>query len=1014
MKFRYLITTLLAAAALAFTGCKEEEEDLALPNIAVSGSGIEFDKVTKKAVLSVGEEQSTFTTSLTANRPWTIDIVYGSSEKDWIVASPDRGEAASHQQDVTLTLLANEGRDRTATVKYNIGYDYKTLTITQKGRLGSMEDATLYANDFDKETVTGNTYLDAGSQWRHETGSGIANVSYEFSGMSARTSGTSSSSENYTASGANNLFFGANAHFQVRNIALGGQTNLKLTFGAVRNQYGETTNVFDHEEFKVYAAVDGAKWKELTYAFPGGVDPDGVWEIATVEFTLPSGTESLYLYFQANLASSYRIDDLMLVVNDGAAGTPLDFSDGVTLPTDGNTTEGGGTTPEEPTDVKAVTVAEFLAAPESSTQVYELVGTIGGSINTQYGNFDLVDETETVYVYGLTATNLGYGAKNDQSYASLGLVAGDKIKIRGYRGSYNDKIEVMYAWFIEKVEGSGNTPGTDPAPGTGSKFESDAAFVCSTDDSGNANYTLGNETTFNGERATGFKLGKSSASGQFTSSAVGVEGDYTLSFYAVAWKGQKATVKISVSGGGSVEGTGTFELRSNDGATSNPPFTISLDEATDHYSAVLKGLTRTSTVTFETVDGTYRAVVAGVHLTEGTDGGTTDPGTGGGTTPEQPTDVKAVTVTEFLAAPESETQVYELVGTIGGSINTQYGNFDLVDATGTVYVYGLTATNLGYGAKNDQSYASLGLVAGDKIKIRGYRGSYNGKDEVMYAWFIEKVEGSSNDPGTGGGTTPEQPTDVKAVTVTEFLAAPESDTQVYELVGTIGGSINTTYGNFDLVDATGTVYVYGLTATNLGYGATNDKSYASLGLVAGDKIKIRGYRYIYTNSNTGETKDEVMYAWFIEKVEGSSNDPGTGGGSTGGDNPGGNTDPDATTGTFDFSTQKYENGAEVSSVKFGDVTVTFDKGTNSNSPKYYDGGTAVRVYGGSTVTVEAGGKTITGIKFTYGTNDNTNEISASTGTFTTDTWTGSATSVTFTIGGTTGHRRFKAVAVTYK
>ena len=237
-------------------------------------------------------------------------------------------------------------------------------------------------------------------------------------------------------------------------------------------------------------------------------------------------------------------------------------------------------------------------------------------------------------------------------------------------------------------------------------------------------------------------------------------------------------------------------------------------------------------------------------------------GSGGGGVTPGPGEVKAVTVAEFNAAPESDTQVYELVGTIGGSINTTYGNFDLTDETGTVYVYGLTATELGYGSKNDKSFASLGLVEGDKIKIRGYRGSFDGKIEVLNAWFIEKVS---------GGVTP-GPGEVKAVTVAEFNAAPESDTQVYELVGTIGGSINTTYGNFDLTDETGTVYVYGLTATELGYGSKNDKSFASLGLVEGDKIKIRGYRGSF------DGKIEVLNAWFIEKVSGGVTPSGNGSG----------------------------------------------------------------------------------------------------------------------------------------
>ena len=118
--------------------------------------------------------------------------------------------------------------------------------------------------------------------------------------------------------------------------------------------------------------------------------------------------------------------------------------------------------PKEEGEVQPVTVSEFLAAPESDTQVYELVGTIGGTINTTYGNFELTDETGTVYVYGVTSTELGYGTKNDHSFSSLGLGEGDKIRIRGYRGSYGDRIEVLYAWFIEKVSGDGGGVSTEP------------------------------------------------------------------------------------------------------------------------------------------------------------------------------------------------------------------------------------------------------------------------------------------------------------------------------------------------------------------------------------------------------------------------------------------------------------------------------------------------------------------------------------------------------------------------
>ena len=243
-----------------------------------------------------------------------------------------------------------------------------------------------------------------------------------------------------------------------------------------------------------------------------------------------------------------------------------------------------------------------------------------------------------------------------------------------------------------------------------------------------------------------------------------------------------------------------------------------------------------------------------------------------------------------------------------------------------------------------------------------------------------------------GGSTPDG---VKAVTVSEFLAEAESETQVYELVGVIGGSINTTYGNFDLTDDSGTVYVYGLTATELGFGEKNDKSFASLDLKKGDTIKLRGYRGSFNG------KDEVTYAWFIEKI--ASGDSGQGGG--------GDEQPEGSI-TIDFTAQGYANAEDFASLTVNGVTVEGDKGDNSkNGPKYYTSGDAVRFYGGNTFTISAS-KNIESVTITFGSGEGTNEITASPGSWVSPEWTGSASSVTFTIGGTSGHRRIQKLVVT--
>lgn len=121
----------------------------------------------------------------------------------------------------------------------------------------------------------------------------------------------------------------------------------------------------------------------------------------------------------------------------------------------------------------------------------------------------------------------------------------------------------------------------------------------------------------------------------------------------------------------------------------------------------------------------------------------------------------------------------------------------------------------------------------------------------------------------------------------------------------------------------------------------------------------------------------------------------------------------ATDETVTFSDQGYSNQAVVSTYVGTDFVIGFDKGSNSNAPKYYTSGTAIRAYGGKTMTVQSNTKTITEIVLTFGTSDGSNAISTDVGTYSNGTWTGSASTVVFTIGGTSGNRRLAGVAVTY-
>jgi hypothetical protein len=112
---------------------------------------------------------------------------------------------------------------------------------------------------------------------------------------------------------------------------------------------------------------------------------------------------------------------------------------------------------------------------------------------------------------------------------------------------------------------------------------------------------------------------------------------------------------------------------------------------------------------------------------------------------------------------------------------------------------------------------------------------------------------------------------------------------------------------------------------------------------------------------------------------------------------------------IDFNAQGYTNAKVISTpIIQDDVTVTFAGG--STAPTYYTNGTAVRVYPGGTMTVEA--NAITQIAFTFGTGDSSNEITAAPGTYTAGKWSGNADRVVFTVGGSSKHRRFASANVT--
>lgn len=115
--------------------------------------------------------------------------------------------------------------------------------------------------------------------------------------------------------------------------------------------------------------------------------------------------------------------------------------------------------------------------------------------------------------------------------------------------------------------------------------------------------------------------------------------------------------------------------------------------------------------------------------------------------------------------------------------------------------------------------------------------------------------------------------------------------------------------------------------------------------------------------------------------------------------------------TIDLSQKGFEYQEVISVVEGNNFSISFNKGTNSTTPKYYND--SVRIYGGGYFTVSSN-YTIKTIEITFGDGDGSNTISSDAGSYANGVWRGSASSVKFTIGGTSGHRRIKAINVTFQ
>ncbi len=973
MKLQNLLLTIFAAGAL-LVGCKKEEEEPALPSLTVGQTELSFEQGGGSGSITV-----------TSNRPWTI-----STDADWLAFSPSSGTAQDAPVTVSVTALANNSTDRTSSFKVKTDFDFRTVTVSQKGSKGedpnvtpsgkgtasdpynvaaSLEKAKslqAYNNGDDLSSSNSAEIYTTGKVVSVDIDPSYGNATYYISADGTSTvqlmvyRGRYYGGDPFT--GKDQLKVGDEVVVNGTIVNFKGDTPEFTTGSKIVSINGETSApAIDYTKFELKTVEEfiGKAAKGEFFRLKGKVSRFNA-QYCSFDLTDDSGT--IYVYSVTNkdewvskisnggtveLAGMYEYyekNSQHEVVN----AQILSFEEGQA---------------EDYNAAEPKTVAEFIAAAKKTTY-FKLTGTVS-KFNAQYCSFDLTDDSGTIYVYSVA---------NKDEWSSK-ISNGGTVTLAGKYDYYASKEqhEVIEAQILSFEAG-------EQEDYSNAEAKTVAEFIAAANKETYFKLT-GTVSKFNAQYCS-FDITDESGS---------------IYVYSVA---NKADWSSKISNGGTVTLAGKY----------------------DYYA---------SKEQHEVIEAQILSFEAGAQ--------------------EDYSNAEAKTVAEFITAANKETY-FKLTGTVS-KFNSQYCSFDITDESGSIYVYSVankadwsskisndgTVTLAGkydYYATKEQhevieayilsfeaaappeaqdatvaealaadkdavlkvgpavvvASSSVGfLMAQDGAMIYVYGGNAAVGENVTVEATRAEYQGvpQLSSPKVTVNSTGAEVTYPTAKDITSSFASYSSETREYV---TFAGKLNIS-GNYYNITVDGSTSVTGSIV----------KPVEDISSLNGKDVTITGY-YLYHTS-------QGKYLYVIPtKVNDIAINGAAGGGDTpGGDTPGGDTPGEG--GKISWKAAGdwtgVADGAETISYKSGSITITATKASGKTKPTVNGSANDCRVYAAGTVTVTTTGDAMTSIVFNISSQGQKRltTITASTGSVAkqasgdkTVKWTGSAKTVTFTVG----------------
>ena len=424
-----------------------------------------------------------------------------------------------------------------------------------------------------------------------------------------------------------------------------------------------------------------------------------------------------------------NVEWLTLSSSSGSAGeSNITFSAESTL--DGRTAEvlitSAGTTQriniiQGLAQISEATVAEVRNGPDGKT--FRATGVVATISNTDYGNWDLEDETGTILVYGTLDAK---GAT--RNFLSLGLEVGDEVTVEGPKSTYNGSPQLVNVSVINinksliKVDSVENEmlpiEGgefiaylTSKGQGVSVEIPEDAKSwlsISSIQSAGeNVVVTFKAAANAGGDRGTTIVLSTTDGSKEYTTETTlnqkGAIIKASIAEFLAAEVGDTQYRLTGVITDISNTTYGNLDIRDFSGET----YVYGIQDFQD------KNLKVGDIITIVGKRAAYRD----------------DPQVGGAVL-ESVIPVSPATIAEVLAKPDSSTDYFMVSGEITSIANPTYGNVYLKDGDDEIYVYGVYP---GYGATGDfrkDLLATKDIKVGDNLTVIATKSSYDGVSQL--------------------------------------------------------------------------------------------------------------------------------------------------------------------------------------------------------------------------------------------------------------------------------------------